>query len=588
MRAVLFVLIAVGLLASAISCIQVPKPAKWLRRDKAQPDEVHSFRVALKQRNLDVLEKIMLDVSNPSSVNYGNHLTIDKILDIVAPTPEVEQQIVDFFTKNGAVNVESHRDVLVIRAAVKDVEKLFGAQLHHYVREDKENVMIVRSSNGYTLPEAIRTHVDFVSGIVDFPIAKRKKPARGDASPSSTVDPGNVIPQTLQKLYDLPSEVKLNPKSSLCLAEFQSDASFNYGDLSQFIQQTQCHNFNVTHVVGPFSPDSPDGESSLDVQYGGAVALGTDVWFWTVTGWMYEFATDLFNAKEAPLVVSMSWGWPEPWQCAGDNAPGNCNGISSLEYVNRVNAEFLKIGARGISLLASSGDQGAPGDENPSCDNTDTPISTIFPGASPYVTSVGATMLGKAAKTAVEAKPPVCQQFQCSTSTSELVCSYPDALITTGGGFSDYIPRPDWQAKEVASYLKSGVELPAAKYFNQTNRAFPDVAALGHNFLVVIGGSFEPVDGTSCSSPVMAGIISLLNSERLNSNKSPLGFLNPMLYKAAQADPQIYRDIPTGNNKCTEYCCNDVGYNAAKGWDPVTGLGTPKYPALLKYVQTLP
>jgi hypothetical protein len=30
---------------------------------------------------------------------------------------------------------------------------------------------------------------------------------------------------------------------------------------------------------------------------------------------MYEFATDLLNTTNPPLVVSMSWGWPEPMQC---------------------------------------------------------------------------------------------------------------------------------------------------------------------------------------------------------------------------------------------------------------------------------
>jgi hypothetical protein len=36
----------------------------------------------------------------------------------------------------------------------------------------------------------------------------------------------------------------------------------------------------------------------LFVRYGGAIALQSTLWFWTVDGWMYEFATDLFNATE--------------------------------------------------------------------------------------------------------------------------------------------------------------------------------------------------------------------------------------------------------------------------------------------------
>ena len=48
-------------------------------------------------------------------------------------------------------------------------------------------------------------------------------------------------------------------------------------------------------------------------------------------------------------------------------------------------------------------------------------------------------------------------------------------------------------------------------------------------------------------------------------------------------DPTIFNDIIEGNNWCTEQnCCptnnlggSDFGYKASKGYDPVTGLGTP-------------
>jgi len=299
---------------------------------------------------------------------------------------------------------------------------------------------------------------------------------------------------------------------------------------------------------------------------------------------------DLMAASSAPLVVSMSWGWPEPNQCD----VGNCTGDeTSKEYVNRTNIEFQKIGLRGITLLAASGDQGAPGDSNPDCSiNGKKALSTIFPGASPWVISVGATMLSNSSTSdydEVEADgPPICSKFTCATSTTEEVCTYPDALITTGGGFSDYVPLPSWQSSVVNAYLTSGVTLPPAKDFIKTNRGFPDVSALGHNYLIDLSDQFIQVDGTSCSSPVFGAIISLLNSYRLTNKKSPLGFAVPLLYQAYAADPTTFTDIITGNNKCTENCCAKYGYEAAKGWDPVTGLGTPIFPKLLKFVQSLP
>lgn len=106
--------------------------------------------------------------------------------------------------------------------------------------------------------------------------------------------------------------------------------------------------------------------------------------------------------------------------------------------------------------------------------------------------------------------------------------------------------------------------------------------------MIAIQGQLEQVDGTSCSSPVFGAIVALLNSYRQDNGKSPLGFINPLMYALAASDATAFNDITTGNNKCTESCCARYGFEATKGWDPVTGLGTPNFPKLLAYVKSLP
>lgn len=51
-----------------------------------------------------------------------------------------------------------------------------------------------------------------------------------------------------------------------------------------------------------------------------------------------------------------------------------------------------------------------------------------------------------------------------------------------------------------------------------------------------------------------------------------------------------FTDVTVGDNKCTEDGCKPEcqGFVATKGWDPVTGLGTPNYAAMKKYVLSLP
>ena len=60
-----------------------------------------------------------------------------------------------------------------------------------------------------------------------------------------------------------------------------------------------------------------------------------------------------------------------------------------------------------------------------------------------------------------------------------------------------------------------------------------------------------------------ASVVSLLNDYRLASNKSTLGFLNPLLYSNGST---ALNDILSGSNPG----CNTAGFSAAPGWDPVS------------------
>lgn len=91
-----------------------------------------------------------------------------------------------------------------------------------------------------------------------------------------------------------------------------------------------------------------------------------------------------------------------------------------------------------------------------------------------------------------------------------------------------------------------------------------DVSAQGEGFQVVIGGQVSSVGGTSASSPTFAGIIALLNDYKLAQDGSTLGFLNPLLY----ANPSAFNDITGGSNPG----CEENGFDAVAGWDPVTGM----------------
>lgn len=80
------------------------------------------------------------------------------------------------------------------------------------------------------------------------------------------------------------------------------------------------------------------------------------------------------------------------------------------------------------------------------------------------------------------------------------------------------------------------------------------------NCEIVYQGSTGTVDGTSCSSPIFASVIALLNDELVAANKSSLGFLNPWLYSTAAS---AFTDITSGTNPG----CGTNGFSAVSGWD---------------------
>ena len=212
-----------------------------------------------------------------------------------------------------------------------------------------------------------------------------------------------------------------------------------------------------------------------------------------------------------------------------------------------------------------------------------------MPGSSPWITSVSATFVNSS-QDKVNWKSKLCQTNGCPSGTNEFPTNFVWTGWTTGGGFSIYDKMPSWQVNVTSEYLSKNVPLPSK--FNSKGRGYPDISMIGHNCPVYSSGNLEMVDGTSCSSPVAAGVIAILNSlEKAKGNK-PLGFLNPLLYQMYHDNHEIFNDVSKGNNYCTEYnCCpvrndsgSDFGYLASSGWDPVTGLGTLNVGKMIEYL----
>jgi len=249
---------------------------------------------------------------------------------------------------------------------------------------------------------------------------------------------------------------------------------------------------------------------------------------------------------------------------------------------------FTAAKAKGVTVLASSGDDGSAGSKKPPVAKGGAyfPFPVVgWPASDPLVTSVGGTYL------CTDPFATPLQPRTNGTTRASRCTAFPNETEVgwtfSGGGFSHVFAKPDYQNT-----------LPAGSTPIGSMRGVPDVAyqaSAGTGALVYLSlppdGDDSNIDdtttgwwdigGTSLSTPQWAGLVAIADQ----INGGGLGLINPALYRIG-ADPARYAadffDVTTGNNTDTVDPPTPVpGYPATRGWDPVTGLGTPNAARLL-------
>lgn len=294
---------------------------------------------------------------------------------------------------------------------------------------------------------------------------------------------------------------------------------------------------------------------------------------------MLDFLTALASRETLPHVLSLSLGSLSSASCSllcekASAKPYNIDTSDCHDFLQqqrqvcmflsddqtrRIDMALQVLGTRGVSVFGSSGDGGSHFSFGPFEGEGDVADALneiscayqfpVFPTASPYIVSVGGEMW--------------------SDGDSSHPITWAGFGGGSGGGFSWQFPQPTHQQDGVAAYLSHTDLLPPSSSFNASGRAYPDISGIA-------------VDGTSQSSPLIAGVFSMIVDTRLNAGlDGRLGFLGPRLWKVASEHPgEAFEDIAEGNSKTS---C-DTGFASAKGtWDPNTGFGRPIWSGLVKY-----
>jgi len=525
--------------------------SSWRMEVKAPAEQGVRFTVALRveEDKRAAFEAIFWGVSDPGSESYGRHLSVDDITEALAVPAERVEAVASYFRQAGAeVQLSRNRDMMEVITTVQAAEAALQTELYYFRHQEFPEAQILRAAGHYYLPQELSEHVVLVGELLQFP---RLRDGRSDSNGlgawpndcSASSCRGLVTPGVLAQRYKIPTS-EGNSKNSMAVAEFQGQY-YQPTDLEKF--GTSCHrDVEVARDVGK-NRASAGVESELDIEYIKAVA--PEVPLTVVYNSEYSllsWANQITSLEDSPLVHSVSYGNDEVQQ-------------SGRAYMETCNTAFMKAGARGLSILFASGDQGVCGRSG--CGLlTHARFHPDFPASSPYITAVGGT------------------NFLGSGIGDE------EAWASSGGGFSDTFAIPDYQKEAVAGYKAStDADLPPQSLWNNTGRGYPDVSALGGQktpYCVATGGFFEGVAGTSASCPVVAGVFAKLNGLRLARGQPPLGFLNTLIYK----NPGGFQDVTAGTNGGSR----KYGFKAIKGWDAATGFGTPDFEALSKVVAALP
>ncbi len=141
----------------------------------------HTVIFAIKQRNTEHLEDMLMDVSDPSSKHYGRHWTRAEVGEFIANlegSKEVLDYLRDHFPK-GEMMIEKrskYDEFIVVKSKISHWEKFFATEFFEFVHSDWQNKKVHRALS-YSLPKELDIHISSVGQVADFPWKKRDQPA---------------------------------------------------------------------------------------------------------------------------------------------------------------------------------------------------------------------------------------------------------------------------------------------------------------------------------------------------------------------------------------------------------------------------
>jgi tripeptidyl-peptidase-1 len=109
---------------------------------------------ALKQTNLDKLEKLFWAVSNPDSPSYGKFLTMEQVQALVRPTEETVSAVLEWLAEFDVTEVNHVNDYVIVSVPVEEAKRMLHCEFYHFEHAVADK-RIIRAATDYSLPHHV-------------------------------------------------------------------------------------------------------------------------------------------------------------------------------------------------------------------------------------------------------------------------------------------------------------------------------------------------------------------------------------------------------------------------------------------------
>jgi subtilase family serine protease len=521
--------------------------------------------VSLQYSNQGELDNFLVNLQNPSSPVYHHYLTAKEFIDTYSPSSSEYYRYVNYFIFRGfSVTTYADRVSIDLSGSVGQFENLFGTTINVY---SIHNGTFYAPSSTLSLPVNYGD-ISSVVGLSDQFTAHIAPLFQVSGSSESLYGSDFQNAYHLSSLYQKygypTNETIATILWSGTNSSGQSVAPYVPADIQHYISNNipsseprakiYYYNFSGAPAPGPsavYDVTNADIESTLDLEMAASLAPGASIV--EVYGpqpklsYLDEAFANILNpsynstvnsALKNVSVISNSWG--------------------TNDTTNTLWSQYEEeAAARGITVFASSGDDGNSPSYSPSF-----PASSAYNGygtiavGGTFTTLTGTASDNGTGTTGIE--------------TQSVWYNLPNPGNGTQGGVSAIYPEPSWQldSPDASNVISSSSSLTSVS----SGRGTPDLSGDGANMSIYIstssGGYYATVDGTSIASPLVAAEFSVIDHS-LGKN---VGFVEPALYKMGNAEyngsyqvnPPFYF-VYNGSNHV---------FSALKGYSLVTGWGS--------------